>query len=359
MKRNQQVALVALLGGAVVYRLFRGRRRGHGRPEPDDEALAGAAQQAAADQAVLRDGVEVVVPPQPVSAAKPWATFISETLQPYAYLRLAQVFLALLTVVGSAINGMTFSKAEPIVGIILTMGVVHISALEAILQTLGRPKVRPRAATVIEVPHAPEVPPAVAVHPAAAADAVLPLADAAAVADAAAAADAAAVAVIPKAITDVLPYTPDQINGMWIKDRKRSDDMSPVCDAMHMFGLLRQAIKILKGTRLCLSPEGFDVVGVSVIPLLKIVERYPLDGTEAKHRRRDQRGGGSWGRAEATPEGMLIQYRWGHPYPGTLRELFRLTAGGTEMHLEAEGVIEGAPVRFRMIHTRPGAPTAS
>lgn len=84
------------------------------------------------------------------------------------------------------------------------------------------------------------------------------------------------------------------------------------------------------------------------------VRRYPLDGTEAKNRRRDQRGGGCLGRAEVTPAGMVVHYRWGEPYPGEIRELFRLTPDG-EMHIEAEGAIEGAPYRYTLIHRRPGA----
>lgn len=157
MKRNVQIAFLAAVGGAVVLRVFRGHRRGHGRPEPlepaVDRALADAAQQAAGDQLAIqngillhqiaalsyfsdapslemRAGVEDIAAAQPSAVAKPWATFISDTLQPNAYLRLAQLFMALLTVVGSVVNGLTLTRGEPIIGIILTMGVVHISALE-------------------------------------------------------------------------------------------------------------------------------------------------------------------------------------------------------------------------------------
>lgn len=77
-----------------------------------------------------------------------------------------------------------------------------------------------------------------------------------------------------------------------------------------------------------------------------------MDGTEAKNRRRDQRGGGSWGRAEATAEGMQVTYRWGAPHPGTITELFRLTPDG-EMHLEGTGVIEGEQYRYTLVHRRP------
>lgn len=75
-------------------------------------------------------GVEVDVVPQPISASKPWTAYIPDTLESYAYFRFAQLFMALLTVVGSAVNGMTLGRGQPIVGIILTIGVLHISALE-------------------------------------------------------------------------------------------------------------------------------------------------------------------------------------------------------------------------------------
>lgn len=58
-----------------------------------------------------------------------------------------------------------------------------------------------------------------------------------------------------------------------MQDRQRSDSLAPLCDAMHMFGLLRHAIKILRGSHLRITPSSFDVTGVSVIPLLKIAER--------------------------------------------------------------------------------------
>lgn len=113
----------------------------------------------------------------------------------------------------------------------------------------------------------------------------------------------------------LLPYSADWVNGLWIKvlsslwwlpslqlaraatarnalcyhvpepgctptvavqDRKRSDSLDPACDVMHLHGLIRQAIRLLKGIRLCLTDELFGVDAVSIIPGLKVCERCCL-----------------------------------------------------------------------------------
>lgn len=58
-----------------------------------------------------------------------------------------------------------------------------------------------------------------------------------------------------------------------VQDKQRSDSMTRACDIMHLQGLMRHAVKILKGTRILLTGETFHVAAVSVIPVIKVAER--------------------------------------------------------------------------------------
>lgn len=48
----------------------------------------------------------------------------------------------------------------------------------------------------------------------------------------------------------------------------------PACDITQLHGLIRHAVHMLKGIRLQLSADTFSCTAVSVVPLLKILERY-------------------------------------------------------------------------------------
>jgi hypothetical protein len=49
--------------------------------------------------------------------------------------------------------------------------------------------------------------------------------------------------------------------------------MDAALDLMGMHGPLRQAVRIMKGLRLTLTDDEFDLIVVSVIPLLKVKEK--------------------------------------------------------------------------------------
>ena len=88
------------------------------------------------------------------------------------------------------------------------------------------------------------------------------------------------------------PETIDALNGVWMKDKEASDSMDPVCDLMRLNGLLRMAIGLIKGAEIFATPgESFRMDVLSGVLWFKIKEKYNLTGEEAKHRRRDFRGG--------------------------------------------------------------------
>lgn len=103
--------------------------------------------------------VEVVAAPHPSPSAKPWTAAIPEILQPYAYVRLAQVLLTLLAFAGSALNGITLSRGQPIPGVILAIGLLHVGALEvctvSLLVFTCLPRLMYRHFGLTERPHLP------------------------------------------------------------------------------------------------------------------------------------------------------------------------------------------------------------
>ena len=116
---------------------------------------------------------------------------------------------------------------------------------------------------------------------------------------------------------DVLPYSQEALSGIWIKvllhdvrcvhalatrsqcqidhtgckhalaiwnsfcaqrhrplqNRDRSDSMDPACEAAQLNGLLRRAIRLMKGLEIKLDNTDFQFSVLSVIPVLKITEK--------------------------------------------------------------------------------------
>lgn len=89
------------------------------------------------------------------------------------------------------------------------------------------------------------------------------------------------------------------------QDGPASDSMDAACDAMHLNGLVRKAIGFIRGMDVKLSapapaaaansPElsasHFEMAIFSVLPLLKVREKFALCGEPAQFNRRDMRSG--------------------------------------------------------------------
>ena len=86
-------------------------------------------------------------------------------------------------------------------------------------------------------------------------------------------------------------------SGRWQKDRARSSSMSAAMDVMRLGGVMRQAVKLVRGCDIAQTGETFTMDVTSVIGWFKVREVYRLDGSVANLRRRDWRGGElrAWG----------------------------------------------------------------
>lgn len=254
------------------------------------------------------------------------AAKVYNLLLPSNSVRTWQLILMVLTVFGSMFSSSNFSgtsmrlEVKPqLVAAIFAMGILHVGALEAFLRS-----------TANKVP-AGHGGPARMVRAAHRALQGRPLSTEEALAR--------------------LPYTPEQISGFWLKDKKRSDSMMPACDIMNLHGVMRHAVSILKGTRILLTGETFHVAAVSLIPVIKVAERYALSGEEGQFRRRDQRRGGSWGCVQLSPDGVVFNARWEDPLAGNTRETFRLV-NPRELHIVTEMWVGSRSCTYTQVYTK-------
>lgn len=87
------------------------------------------------------------------------------------------------------------------------------------------------------------------------------------------------------------PKLTTDFSGRWHKDAARSSPMTDALRVMAIGGVVRQAIKLVRGCEIKQTPDMFEMAVTSALPWFKVTERYPLDGAEIKLRRRDLRGG--------------------------------------------------------------------
>jgi hypothetical protein len=129
--------------------------------------------------------------------------------------------------------------------------------------------------------------------------------------------------------------------------------MVPVMDTMQLGGLVRMAVKLVRGCEIKLlcppSPsssggqeEGqgshgeFQLDVFSAIKWFKVREKYPLDGKIGRFKRRDLRGGRHEGRVEVLEDGALrLHLKWDEPHGGMGTDTFRLISQD-EMHVTSE-----------------------
>ncbi|PNW87780.1 hypothetical protein CHLRE_01g001950v5 [Chlamydomonas reinhardtii] len=119
-----------------------------------------------------------------------------------------------------------------------------------------------------------------------------------------------------------------RMGGVWVKDAARSDSMDAAVAAMRLNGLVRTAIRLIRGLELdpaALAAGRFDMAIFSIIAWFKVRESYPLDGTVGYFNRRDLRRGKHAASVCVQPDGSLIlSVSWGEPLAGTGTDHFVL-----------------------------------
>ncbi|KAK9808804.1 hypothetical protein WJX72_004024 [[Myrmecia] bisecta] len=103
--------------------------------------------------------------------------------------------------------------------------------------------------------------------------------------------------------------------------------MADACEAVALPWVLKKALAVLNTLEVEDSETHFKTV-IKAGGLMDVVERYPWDGAEVQHSRRDKRKGHHQGKVVRTAEGPSIQVRWENPYGGECADTFELSQDG-------------------------------
>ncbi|KAF8056366.1 hypothetical protein HT031_006365 [Scenedesmus sp. PABB004] len=147
------------------------------------------------------------------------------------------------------------------------------------------------------------------------------------------------------------PKLPD-IAGTWIKDGAASDSMDAAMGLIRLNGVMRTAVRLIKGVRIQLDEGHFDFAVFSVIRWFTVHERYALGGAPSRLRRRDLRRGGSTGAARLTRWGsVVLQYEWGAPHAGRGVDEFSLDEAG-RLRVATTITVGGQSASYTQIYAR-------
>jgi hypothetical protein len=182
------------------------------------------------------------------------------------------------------------------------------------------------------------------------------------------------------------PPIDPSFEGTWIKLKDRSSSMDPALDALHLTGLPRRAAALVRGVAIHLHPRAasaggrrrrtsssgssdkndddddedplldteFEFAVFSPLPLLKVRERYVIDGPTNTARRRDLRRGHHVARAVSVDGGkaLRLEIEWPAPFGGKGTDVFRINERG-ELVISSElRLDDGGRVEFFAVHKR-------
>ena len=151
-----------------------------------------------------------------------------------------------------------------------------------------------------------------------------------------------------------------RFDGTWYRDAAASDSMDRALDVMAIRGIVRKAIALVKGLVLkvdCSNGPGssglFTLQVFSVIPILKITERYPLTGAPVEHRRRDLRSGRAAGSTELLADGRLrTTLVWEGSKPGSGTDAYEVSADGRTLTVSSFLKVGGETASYRVVYRK-------
>ncbi|GIL92453.1 hypothetical protein Vretimale_6445 [Volvox reticuliferus] len=141
------------------------------------------------------------------------------------------------------------------------------------------------------------------------------------------------------------------LSGTWIKNRESSQSMEDAMNLMRLNGIVRQAVKLVKGVHIKVEPDNFTFTVFSFISWFKVKEVYPMNGDERHYRRRDLRRGGAMGRVEPQGRNIQVHLRWNDPFGGQGRDFFRLVSQD-ELHIDSVIEVAGQTARYLTVYNR-------
>ena len=163
-----------------------------------------------------------------------------------------------------------------------------------------------------------------------------------------------------------------RFDGTWYRDAAASDPMDRALDVMAIRGIVRKAIALVKGLVLRVDSGGgsgggngssgsagssaglFTLQVFSVIPILKITERYPLTGAPVQHRRRDLRPGKAAGSTELLDGGARLRTTliWEGAKPGSGTDTYEVSEDGRTLTVSSFLRVEGQTASYRVVYRK-------
>lgn len=159
-----------------------------------------------------------------------------------------------------------------------------------------------------------------------------------------------------------------RFDGTWLRDPAASDSMERALDVMAIRGIVRKAIALVKGLHLKVDVAGgggsssnpsssaglFTLQVFSVIPILKITERYPLTGAPVEHRRRDLRPGRAAGATELVDGGSRLRTTlvWKEPRAGAGTDTYEVSEDGKTLTVSSWLRVDGETASYRVVYRK-------
>ena len=139
------------------------------------------------------------------------------------------------------------------------------------------------------------------------------------------------------------------VTGIWIKDRKRSDNLAPLCRLARINILLSKAICLVKGSELKQTKEGLTIRVFSEIPWFSLNEKYEF-GKVALNRRRDFRKGKMECSMEKTRTGLKFVLKWPEPWSGFEETYYILSDEGRTLSVKTDCTIRGESISYTTVY---------
>lgn len=124
-------------------------------------------------------------------------------------------------------------------------------------------------------------------------------------------------------------------------------------DLIKLNGLVRTAVKLIRGLEITQTDTQFRMAVVSIISWFKVVETYPMDGTAVQVKRRDLRRGKHRGSMQSHPggEGLLLSIEWDDPLAGRGMDEFFLVDPDT-LHVKSTFFVGASKAQYTMVYCR-------
>jgi hypothetical protein len=138
-----------------------------------------------------------------------------------------------------------------------------------------------------------------------------------------------------------------------VQDPRRSSGLSHAFDLLCVSTFVRSSAGLVKGFRVEVKDGVLTTSPVLTLPVARLTERYPLDGTPQRHKRRFMKPGKQQGRLLAAADGVVVlRVDWGAPCPGYAVDQLQLLDGGRTLCIREQLQVGGRSVEVVDYYTR-------